>query len=216
MLPSSDLPTLDQIALSCGADKSSAFHDYARIYEAHLAPRRHEPLLILELGVLRGQSLRMWRDYFPKAQVFGVDIDPRCASLDLGPRIRVYTGNQTDGQFLAKVANEAGGFDLLVDDASHRSRDQIASIEILWPFLRRGGLYAMEDTSCAFWPEFAGNCSLMIWLTDRVGDVHLHGKRRHGNARRFETVAKHNPLSDWEQSLYSIHAYNSLIFFQRR
>jgi hypothetical protein len=59
--------TLDELAIKHGTDKSSPYHDYCRIHEELLAPLRHEPVALLELGVANGASLRMWGDYFTQA-----------------------------------------------------------------------------------------------------------------------------------------------------
>jgi hypothetical protein len=79
-----------------------------------------EKIALLELGVHKGGSLLLWRDYFPKALIVGIDIQ---AQVDFSreERIRVFQGAQQDTAFLTEVANQTApeGFDIIIDDASH-------------------------------------------------------------------------------------------------
>jgi hypothetical protein len=68
--------SLDKIAIHYGTDKSSYIHNYCVKYEKWLPFNRLEPITILEIGVLGGQSLSTWREYYPNATVVGLDIDP--------------------------------------------------------------------------------------------------------------------------------------------
>jgi hypothetical protein len=62
------LPSLDELGRTYGTDRSSAGHNYLGLYERFLASRRDQTTSALEIGVLRGQSLRMWSEYFPNAK----------------------------------------------------------------------------------------------------------------------------------------------------
>lgn len=120
-----------------GTDKFS--HRYLPYYERHI---RGEVTSLLEIGVLEGNSLRMWRDHFPNAQIWGLDIDPRCKAQE-SERIRVVTGSQDDPDVLNDLADRAGGFDVVIDDGSHVNTHMLASWRYLWPHTR--SVYAIED-----------------------------------------------------------------------
>ena len=77
-----------------GTDKVTV-HSYILIYEQYLESRRKSVLEFLEIGVLYGESLRMWRDYFPNAQIHGIDIEDK-EGLDRNTRIHIYQFDQTD------------------------------------------------------------------------------------------------------------------------
>lgn len=86
---------------------------YLPLYEDLLAPLRDQSFSLLELGVWRGDSLEMWRGAFPRATIVGVDLGP--PDIDLGPRVHIITGDQTDGELLGKralstIANRASLF----------------------------------------------------------------------------------------------------------
>jgi demethylmacrocin O-methyltransferase len=145
-----------------GTDKAAPKHRYTVLYERHLGHRRREPLRILEIGIggykqgTGGSSLRMWRTYFPKARVYGIDIEPR----DLRePRIRTFCGDQADEEFLREVIRRVGTPDLVIDDGSHRSRDVDRSFEVLFPLLAPDGVYVIEDTFYSYETEYGGGPS---------------------------------------------------------
>jgi predicted O-methyltransferase YrrM len=112
-----------------------------------LGHRRDKVKRVLEIGVHKGASLRMWEEYFPNAEIVGVDIDEAC--LFNAGRIRCYHGNQSDVTSLIAIADKAcrefGLFDLIVDDGSHLAADQIKTAWALLPFLAKGGIYVCED-----------------------------------------------------------------------
>lgn len=170
--------TLDSIALETGTDKSSKLHNYTPEYERHFESRRHEPLRLLEIGVDKGTSLLMWRKYFDKAQaIVGIDINE---PLHLGDDIICLKGNQTDTNFLKYVSSCYGPFDVIVDDGSHFNQHQEISFSSLFPKLKSGGWYIIEDIYCQYWvntgrPQFDyGKLigDLMNWgRTDRPGET---------------------------------------------
>lgn len=142
------MTTLNEIFLREGADKSSAGHGYAKTYEELFEPRRHECLTLLEIGVYLGSSIRSWLEYFPIAQIVGIDSDPKFPAMTA--RYAFFQGRQEDPVFLKDVVREKGPFDIVIDDGSHRPIDQRASFEVLWPHVRPRGYYVIEDIQCWF------------------------------------------------------------------
>jgi 23S rRNA U2552 (ribose-2'-O)-methylase RlmE/FtsJ len=133
---------LHQLGLKHSTDKGIVHH-YLLVYEKYLYLLREDIHDVLEVGVDLGRSLRMWRDYFPNASIVGMDINPECKAQD-GARIWVAIGDSTKAD---EVERELGGqmFDLIVDDGSHIPKDQLMTLCWLWPHLRLGGLYFIED-----------------------------------------------------------------------
>jgi hypothetical protein len=120
------------------------------VYYRWFEPLRLVPdLRYLELGVYLGNSLRAMHDYFPlAARLVGVDIDPACAELTFESKnTHVLIGSQDDRQLLTHVSRMHGPFDVILDDASHEGALTIASFKILFPLLKDGGLYVIEDTT---------------------------------------------------------------------
>jgi demethylmacrocin O-methyltransferase len=159
--PARTQPTLTQIARRTGTDKWGV-HYYTPHYERHLGHLRDESFVLLEIGVggyartgEGGSSLRMWRRYFPQAQVVGLDIEDK-SFLDR-PRMTTVQGDQTDPGVLTSVVERFGPPLVVVDDGSHRPDDVIATFAALFPLLPDGAVYAIEDTQTSYWPEFGGS-----------------------------------------------------------
>lgn len=140
---------LHEIGMRHGTDKGDSDHtfrgeSYLHVYAGYLGPIRSFPLTMLELGVKTGASLRMWKEYFPHGRIHGVDIDPECRR-HCEERIEVHTLSQDDAPGLTSIAEATGGFDVVLDDCSHINSLTLASHRILWPHVRPGGFYIIED-----------------------------------------------------------------------
>ena len=149
--------TLHELGQKHGTDKWDQSHaflgeSYLHIYERYLAPLRGMPINLLELGVRNGNSLRMWREYFPSARVYGVDFDPRCKQHE-DDRIEILIASQDDRGQLDALAQRTGGFDVVVDDASHINHLTRASFGVLFPHLRPSGVYIIEDLGMS-WVDY--------------------------------------------------------------
>jgi hypothetical protein len=173
-------PALSELGDKYGTDKVSAHHTnygrtYLQVYEPYFAPIRDCPINFLELGVLNGGSLNVWREYFPNARVIGVDINPFTRNFATAA-IRVEILSQDDTVGLRRLAHEIGGFDVVLDDASHVNSLTIASFAILWPLLRPGGYYIIENTGCSYnpaeldWPGMSFTAALGVDFNNRRGD----------------------------------------------
>ena len=112
------------------------------IYPEHFGHRRYSTQSLLEIGVHQGGSLRMWEEYFPHAQIYGVDI---VKGFEPDGRVYFCQGSQSDATFLSDVSKEVDGWDIIIDDGSHKFEDQKISFETLWGELNSGGVYVIED-----------------------------------------------------------------------
>jgi hypothetical protein len=130
---------------------------YLPTYAELLAPLRGTAFNILEMGVWKGDSLKMWRDAFPEATVVGVDLGP--PDLYLGPNVHVITGDQSDAQLLARIRAEHApqGFSVIIDDAAHIGQLAARSLQALYAdHLLPGGFYILEDWGTGYmasWPD---------------------------------------------------------------
>lgn len=160
---------LTRLANEYGTDKGTAqhlpgsrwadwTHNYTPFYEAVLLPTRLSTKRVMELGVWRGSSLKMWRDFFPRALVYGIDNDPSQVEGDLGERIAVLQADQAKRDQLRAVID--GEFDLIVDDGGHSMEQQQVSLAALFPYVKPGGYYICEDLHSSFLgPEFGVNAT---------------------------------------------------------
>lgn len=134
---------LDLIELGKHHGTDKVGHDYLRHYDFRFGGLRQRPIKLLEIGVMKGASLRMWRDYFRCGQIYGLDIDP--STMFEEDRIKTFCGAQGDPELLNQILVETGPLDIVIDDGSHRGEDHVASFEALWPHLKDDGWYAIED-----------------------------------------------------------------------
>jgi tetratricopeptide (TPR) repeat protein len=135
--------TLDAIGILEGTDKSSIGHGYLRHYDRILGHLRHAPITVLEIGVFRGASLRMWARYFDQAKIVGVDINPECRQ-HADDRCDVEIGSQADPQFLDDLGRKWQP-SVIIDDGSHQADHVILTFRKLFPHLRDAGIYIVED-----------------------------------------------------------------------
>lgn len=152
--------SLSEIARAHGTDKEGD-HFYGRWYERFLSPLREMPVCLLEIGVggyedptAGGESLRMWKEYFPAGTVVGIDVYEK--RLPQEDRIRLVQGSQDDPGFLHDVGRRHGPFDVIVDDGSHLSSHVITSFVHLFEHLTPHGIYVIEDLQTSYWPAFQG------------------------------------------------------------
>ena len=92
---------------------------------------------LVEIGVFNGASTRMWKRYFPKATIIGVDIQERCKALE-EDRIKIEIGSQSDGPFIDALLEEYPPT-VMIDDGSHVASDIIFTFERAFPALLPGG-----------------------------------------------------------------------------
>lgn len=208
------LPSSDAVALLAAADsdierivygtRGRLVHKwlhYLPIYDAHFSKFRGTDFRMLEIGVFKGGSLELWRSYFgDKATIVGVDIDPTCADVVDPPNI-VRIGSQDDPEFLRAVNEEFGPFDLVLDDGSHFGRHQLTSFDVLFPLLKSGGHYVIEDLHTSYWRSFEGGYrqpgTAIELVKDVIDDMHswYHG---------------HDTTTPARDSIVGIHVYDSM------
>ncbi len=138
---------------------SLKWNHYLSLYDKIFADfkRRALPVSLLEIGVNNGGSLEIWREYFPKnSEIVGVDINPLCQHLVFNEGITFILGDATKEEFISEHFAEKQ-FDIIVDDGSHMPADVISSFKYLFPRLKWGGLYIIEDTSTAYWHGYNGS-----------------------------------------------------------
>lgn len=136
-----------------GTDKG--IWGYTPYYAAVMGPVRHHVRRVLEVGIcgyrdipnnVVGASLFVWKDFFPNAEIIGIDNDPRFIFHDQH-RITTRLCNAYAPDSLHACLVDLGGaqFDLIIDDAVHDPKEQIQLINQLSEWLIPGGHYFMED-----------------------------------------------------------------------
>lgn len=150
--------TLQEIGLKHETDKAT-FHKYCDFYQKHL-PKRGFKGRLLEIGVMDGASLKMWKEYYPKAEIIGIDINEK-THLDIDG-VTILKIDGTD----PKAIWPLGKFDIIIDDGSHFTKDQIISFQWLYYMqLNEKGLYVLEDLHTSNMPNYVNTpFTTLDWL----------------------------------------------------
>jgi methyltransferase family protein len=183
------LGLLDYMARNHRTDKY--WHRYTTHYQHHFNPLRNKKLKIFEIGVggfgnphQGGESLRMWKDYFKRAEIYSIDIVDKTS---LGEdRIHIFQGDQNDPAFLDDFGTRFGPFDLIIDDGSHYCEHVITSFRALFPHLKENGIYVIEDLFYSYDENLGGSpddlnnsaCTSLGMLKSLVDDMHSKYIRR--------------------------------------
>lgn len=149
---------------------------YLPIYEK--AVPRLTPIRLLEIGVFRGGSLHMWREYLhPESTVVGIDINADCRAYDRPDQnVHVRIGSQDNEHFLRSVVAEFGPFDVIIDDGSHMATHTIKAFrELFHSGLRDDGSYIVEDLHCSYWTSYRDSkVSFVDFVAVLIDAMHAH------------------------------------------
>lgn len=182
---------------------------YFEIYERHFAQFRGQDISILEFGVLHGGSLQMWKQYFgPKARIYGVDINPRCLTL-AEDNITILMADQDNRESLRGIKNTLPPFDIIIDDGGHTMTQQINTFEEMYPHVKDGGIYLVEDLHTSYWPGFGGGYkqpNTFIEYSKNLID---------------QLTAWHSPMpplqvNEFTRNAFSMHYYDSVLVIEKR
>jgi len=180
---------------------------YFPAYETHLGRFVNRPALFLEIGSGRGGSAQMWKRYLgPHAQIVSIDINPECKNWE-EDQITFRIGSQSDLSFLAKVLEEFGSPNVVLDDGSHRMSDVTDTFRFLYPRTAPDGVYIVEDLHTAYWNEFGGGLKregTFIELCKQLVDE-----------LNADWTRDALPPTEFTRSTLSMHFYDSMVVFER-
>ncbi|MFI6999211.1 class I SAM-dependent methyltransferase [Nocardia sp. NPDC050175] len=171
-------------------------------------------MTILEIGVggyddLRrgGESLRMWKRYFPRATIYGLDIIDKTTLSE--PRLTVLQGDQSSPADLERVIRATGPLDIIIDDGSHVSAHVITAFNTLFPVLRDGGVYVVEDLQTSYWPHFGGQTSAYDDTSTSMGFL-----KNMVDGLNFEEIGGRDPART-DASIKGMHFYHNMAFIEK-
>lgn len=211
------MKSLNEIGVKHGTDKSTITHCYLDNYSKHLESFRDKEITILEIGVAGGASIRMWREYFPLAKVYGIDNNPDCAGEG------IFIGSQTDLDFLSNVLTSIGVPDIIISDGSHVGDEEVLTFKTLFPLMKSGGMYFLEDTHTLYNEHYSGGfesngrTKAYNFFSDLVYDIDIAGRAMTGNASyAINSGITNPPVPEFSRILESMTIYTSLWLFNRR
>jgi len=153
------MKSLEEISLGYESDKGNVYHGYLNIYEKYFSKYRNNLNNFLEIGLWKGESLKMWREYFTTGNLVGADV------LDLShiqlPNTQIKFCDQSDRSQLQKLIEDTfNEFDIIIDDGGHWQHQQQITLGFIFPYLKSGGTFVIEDLHTANNPEYT-----------RLGDI---------------------------------------------
>lgn len=208
---------LSNLAVQHGTDKWN-HHFYTEHYEKALSHLQNETFNLLEIGIggygfpeQGGASLRMWADFFPNANIIGLDFCDK-SKIDIRNRkIVAVQGDQYSKEDLLKLQTDHGPFTVIVDDGSHMCEHQIKSFETLFPLMPDGGIYIIEDIETSYWKDYGGtketwdiidNPSCLAYFMFKLHEMHY----------RTNGMSKNGPFTD---TIESIQFFNNIIIIRK-
>lgn len=223
---------LNTLGLTYKTDKASNWHNYTEVYEKYFEKMRHDPIKFLEIGLAYGCSARMWEQYFTRAELHFMDnlknfVDEFNSTMP--GRSHCHLVDQSNEAALLKFVNTVGGeFDIILDDGGHTMVQQITSFKTLFPFVKKGGLYVIEDLGTSFLSEWGGYGSkpnpksgpgtTVTFLQQLVEDINSFTVLPCGlpffcaDYKRYTAVQ----LNYFQQHIAAIHCYNCMVIIEKR
>lgn len=124
--------------------------NYFQVYDELLSKFVGLPITFLEIGILDGGSLFMWRNFLgDKARIIGVDLNPESTKWrEHG--FEIFIGDQSNPDFWKDLYGEIGDIDILLDDGGHRNDQQMVTVQCSLEKIRDGGIIIVEDTQTSF------------------------------------------------------------------
>jgi len=188
--------------------------NYGDIYDKHFAKFRDQTINILEIGVLRGGSMRIWEKYFPKANIFGIDIDEECLQYQ-SDRTKIFIGDQSDVSFLRNVKAKIPRIDILIDDGSHRAKDQKITFDEMYYHVRKPGVYLIEDIELNYWPSKDKDKpdNFMTYMKSKIDELNV---RRTMSRKVSESYPFKDTQVRFNNSTNSISFYENMVVLEKQ
>lgn len=199
---------LHRYFLNNGHKRLHKWVHYFDIYERHFERFRGQAPTVLEIGVMGGGSLAMWKEYFGEgAKIIGLDINHKCKKHE-AENIEIFIGSQDDHAVLSQIVNKYRSIDIVLDDGSHVMKHLLSTFKFLYPCLSSNGIYMVEDLHTSYWEEYGGGLkrdgTFIEFTKDLIDEI---------NAVHARDAL---PISDFTTSTFSISIYDSIVTFEKR
>lgn len=190
---------------------SKKWDSYFDAYESLLSKYVGKAPRVLEIGIQQGGSLELWARYFDDGIVYGIDIDPNCKNHNYKQKnIIVETGDQGDVNFWNEFFKDKEPFDIIIDDGSHVNHHQITTLVTLFPHLKVGGTYIIEDTHTSYWNEYGGGFKKQGSCVELCKDLIDFLHQQH-----IRDATPPKIMNDIFVDLNSLLFYNSMVVLQK-
>jgi len=188
---------------------SLKFKNYFPIYEKLFSKFRGKKITFVEIGVLSGGSLFMWKDYFGKdARVIGVELNPEAKKFEK-EGFEIYIGNQSDENFWKDFFDKVGEVDIILDDGGHTNFQQIVTCCSCIPSIKENGMMVVEDVFHSYGLSYGAKgffnpskYSFINFCKKSIDDINF----RFPNSKKFRFSLN--------RFIYSIEFFESIVAFK--
>lgn len=200
-------------------------HSYTYFYDRLFTSLRDKPLLILEIGVCGGGSLKMWYEYFPNATIIGLDINDESELSN--DRTYVYQLDQSNNleleNFVIQCKLNNYEFDIIIDDGSHHMQDQQITLGYLFPLLKSKGTYIIEDLHTSLvdngYPLYGKTLEIqenrknttLFYLAESLKSIYLTDEQNKYLNDNIETIDIHNRFNPKQEPQFKFRSITSSI-----
>tara|TARA_B100000795_G_scaffold179344_1_gene135754 strand:+ start:1027 stop:1932 length:906 start_codon:yes stop_codon:yes gene_type:complete len=206
-----NLPTENQDLLSesktfesysKGTLKSIKMESYFTVYDEIFKKYVGKNIIFVEIGVMHGGSLEMWKNYFGNnARIIGIDINPEAKKLE-NKGFEIYIGSQSSKDFWKNFYEKIGPVDVILDDGGHQNNQQIITAYESIKNINDGGMLVTEDTHTSYMSKFGNpsKYSFINFAKNKIDKINF----------RFPEFKDENNI---EKKIFSINFYESIVVF---
>ncbi len=185
-------------------NRSIKWKKYFPIYEKLFAKYKNQKITFVEVGILDGGSLQIWKKYFGKSsRIIGIDNNPECKKFE-NENIEIYIGSQSDTNFWKDFYNKVGNIDIILDDGGHTNDQQIITLVESINNINNGGLHVVEDVHSSYQKHYGNpyKYSFINFTKKNIDDINSN----------FPELNNYN--FSLNKLIYSIEYFESIVAFK--
>ena len=182
---------------------TTKWEKYFDVYDNIFERFRKKKIIFVEVGVLNGESLQMWKKYFhPDSRIIGIDFNPECKKFERDG-VEIFIGDQSDENFWDNIYNKIGKVDILLDDGGHTNTQQIITTIKSLPNINNDGILMIEDTHTSYMREFGNpnKYSFINFTKEIIDDVNF----------KYPKIG--SPKLTLNNYIYSVQYFESIVIF---
>ena len=178
--------------------------NYFKIYDHIFKKYIGKKIILVEIGVLNGGSLFMWRNFFNgNAEIIGVDLNPNAKKWEKHG-FKIFIGNQSNPNFWKDFFNKVGNVDVVIDDGGHTNKQQIFTLLETIPYINDNGMLVVEDVHSSYMTKFRNpsKYSFINFSKIIVDQLNLKSK-----------VFSKEKINFLQEKIFSVEFYQSIAVF---
>lgn len=210
-----------EIALKLNTDKVN-HHRYDRFYPIFLEKLRNKSFGMCEIGTWNCEGIKLWKEYFPFAKIFSVDIEDK--SFCNSENVTTIKADQSNFDGITKISNHIGLCEFIIDDGSHVPEHQYNTFKILFKNnLSYGGIYIIEDIESSYWNENSkiydykvGNKKIFSYFNNIYNEINSEFSKENNELNISTITYAHNCIIITKRTIEEIDLLKRTYRFESR